>query len=173
MTGQRFELVRCPVTEIQWPRRALLEWIAAMHDLMHMEPGAAGYHRIHDIRFKARHCVRFALDPGKEFGIADERHLDGFGHATAFVSGRKSVEKGRIVDDGERRRKGPKQILGAEGVDGVLDAHAGIILTQYRRRQANVPYATVEDRTREPDGVEHRPPANRHRVGLAIDVPRR
>src|SRR5262245_37730180 len=52
VAGQRFDLVRGPMTEVEGTRAATLERIAGVRNLMHVELGTPADHGRHDARFE-------------------------------------------------------------------------------------------------------------------------
>ncbi len=83
-------------------------------------------------------------------------------------SGRLSSRLG-VVDDrpGDGERAQP--VLLAEQVDAVLDPDARVGLAEGGGRQADQADASVGDRRREADGVEHRPAADHHDVAPPVE----
>ena len=166
---EMFELVGGPVPEIERSSRPRFEWIAAKPDLAHMQFRAILDQAIEMRRRKLRQRSSVALDPAKEIAVADQCHLDGLSHAGAFFAWRQTVDKGAVVDDGPRRRKGADQVFQAEGIDGVLDADTAVILSQNGGGKADVAHAAVEDRSRISDRIQHRAASDRDDEGVPVD----
>ena len=92
--------------------------------------------------------------------VADQRHLDRLGDAGPQVPLRQRLQKGKVVDDGEGRRKGAEEILAAEGIDAVLDPDPGIVLGQHGGRQADQPDPAVGGGRGVTGGIQHRAAAD-------------
>ena len=171
VAGKSLELVRRPVAIVERPGRPGLERIAAVRDLVHVQLGAPPHHRVEGVGLKARQRIGLTLDPEKEIRIADQRDFHGLRHAAALFALGEHVEKCRVIDHREWRREGAEQILETEGVDGVLHADAGVVLREHRGGAADMAHATMKDRRREADGVEHGSAADRNGERLPVDLP--
>jgi hypothetical protein len=142
-----------------------------MRDLMHVQLGATPHQRIEGVGLEARERVGLPFEPEEEIRIADQCDLDGLRHAAALLALGEHVEERGIVDHRERRREGAEQILEPERIDGVLHAHARVILSEHRGRASDVADPAMEDRRRKARRVEHRTSADRNGERLPVDLP--
>ena len=58
--------------------------------------------------------------------VLEQGHLDRFAQPGPPVAIGQGLQEGRVVDDGPGRGEGADEVLGAEGIDAVLDADASI-----------------------------------------------
>src|SRR5262249_45085090 len=107
---------------------------------------------------------------GKKFAITDARDLDGLDVSRSFVTFGERGEHLGIVDDGKGRCERADEILFAERIDAVFDAHAGIRLAERRCRNADVPDAAMRGGGGEAGHVEQRTATNGNDVAMAIKV---
>src|SRR5262245_2561752 len=169
IAGQRFQLMRRPMPEIQWSRAAALERISGMGDLAHVQLGAAADHGGHGARLKQGEGIDMAFEPGEERGVADQTYLDGLGHAGRLFSDRQVGDEIEIVENGERRGETADEILAAFEVDAVLDADAGVILRQHRGWHPDVANAAMAGGRNQADGIENGTTTDRYHKRVPID----
>ena len=154
------QLVRRPVAKIQRSRATHLERIAASRDVVHVQLRAAIDQPLHRCWLKVPQRIRVRLNLVKEFGVADACHLYCLHEPVAFVARLECRQHLGIIDHCERRRECADEILFPERVDAILHAHPRVILRKRRRRDADVPDATVCRRCRKPHHVQKRPTAH-------------
>src|SRR5581483_6514316 len=99
VAGELLKAMRRPMSEIQGPRRAHLEWIAVMGDMLHVKPGAAVNQRLHRRHAARGQCGSTLLEPGEEAGVFQQRNLYCLGYPTAPVAVRERGEELGIVND--------------------------------------------------------------------------
>ena len=110
------------------------------------------------------------LDPGEERRVLEQRDLDRLRDAGQPVAVGQREQQVEVVEHRVRRRERADEVLLAERVDPVLDADAGVVLRQDRRRDADQPDAAVGGGGGVADRVEHRAAADRHHVRMAVDA---
>src|SRR5205807_2882820 len=120
VTGQRFELVRRPVPEIEGARAPELEGIARGRNVRQVKLGAAPYELGDRGQLARRERRRLAPQPLKERAITNERHFDRFGHAGKQITLAEGLEKPRVVDDSARRRVCSDEVLLPDNIDTAL-----------------------------------------------------
>ena len=167
---QRLELVRRPVAEVQRPRGAELERVAARRDVGEVKLGAAIHELLHGGRRAPAQGDRVRLDPREERGVADQRDLDRLRDPRAPVAIGQRLEEVEVVEHRVRRGERPDEVLLAEAVDAVLDADGRVALRQDRARHADQPDPAVRGGRRVADRVEHRAATDRDDVGVAVDA---
>ena len=170
IAGQVLELVRRPVPEVERPRRAELERVAARRDVRQVQRRAAVDDLLHRREVAVLQRRGVALDEVEEGAVLDERRLDRLGHPGPPVAIGQRRQERRVVDHRERRRERAEIVLLAEGVDAVLDAHRRVVLRQHRRRQAHQADAAMRRRRGIAGRIEHRAAADGDDVGVAADA---
>jgi len=158
------------VAVVERTRAAVLERIASVRDLAHVQLGAAPDHPAHRRAFAGAQSVGLGLEPFEEHAVADQRDLHRLGDAGDLVARLQRAQEVGIVQDGERWREAAEQVLDAEGIDAVLDADTRVVLRQHRRRHANVADAAVRRRCDVADQVEERTAADADDEVVPVDA---
>ena len=78
--GHRFELVGSPVTKIERPGTARLEWVTGKGNMVKMKSRRPLNEICYHGRLMGPKRGRMIKKPVKKLVIAYQRHLDGFGH---------------------------------------------------------------------------------------------
>src|SRR2546428_13539419 len=95
--AERLQLVSDPVTEVEGPRAAELEGITGGRDVIEVEPGALPHQRGGGVRVAGGEPRPMALQPLEERRVADQRDLDGPGHAgDGLPPGQRPQETGAV-----------------------------------------------------------------------------
>src|SRR5437867_5346610 len=111
-----------------------------------------------------------ALQACEEIRITNERHLDCFDVAGAFVARRKGSEQLEVVNDGIRWGKGADEILFPEGVDAILHANARIGLAERGCWNAQVAHTAMGGGGGTANHIQQRAAADANDIGMTINV---
>ena len=162
--------MRCPVAEIKRARLVRLERIAAVDDVREVQLGRAADDGARRVEVARGDRGRGALDRGEERGILEKRDLHGLAETRAKHGRRQRRQHRLVAHHRVRHSEGADEVLLAEAVDAVLDAHRGVVLRERRRRHAHEAHAAVRGRCAEADGIKHRAAADREHEALAVDL---
>ena len=110
------------------------------------------------------------LEEGKKRRFLEQRDLDRLRDAGTPVALVERGEEGEVVEDRVGRREGAEEVLLAERVDAVFDAHAGVVLGKHRRGDADEANATVRRGRGVADHVEQGVAADGEDVRMAVDA---
>src|SRR5205823_4803500 len=88
----------------------------------------------------------------------------------ALLPGRQSGEEPKIINHGKRRSKRANEIFLAEGINPILDSHAGVALAESRGGNPHMPNAAVSRGSRQPNLVQQRSSTYRNHVRMPVQV---
>ena len=141
-----------------------------MADLVHVQLGAAADHGGHRRTLEGGQVVGFALDPGEEPRVADQRHLHRLRHAGDLVPDGQRHHEGNVIEHREGRSERAHEVLHALKIHAVLHADPGIVLSEHGGGNPDVSHAAMRGGSDQADRIEHRAAAYRDHEGVAVDV---
>ena len=168
--GHRFESVRSPVAEIEWPGAAGFEWVAGTGNVIKMK-GRGPLNKIcHHGRLMRPKRGCMIKKPVEKILVAYQRHLHGLGHPGDQMPGRKCAKEVIIVDHCYRDRKRTQKIFNLKPVNSRFYPQPSICLGQQGCRHSNVPHTSVCCRSGESSHIENGPTSDRQDNRMAIDM---
>lgn len=168
--GHALEPVCRPVAVIERTRFVRLEGITAIHDVARVELCRAHDDRPCNIHGTSTDRRTIALERLEERGILEQCDLDGLAEATAPDCIRQRGEEGPVAHDGVRWCERAGEVLLSAPVHPILHAHGAVILRQDRGGHADMPHATMGDRSTEAHGIEHGASADRQQHAVPVDL---
>src|SRR5690242_12344809 len=141
-----FQLVRYPMAKIEGAAAARLERVTRAADVPQMKNGRTLDEFFNRGGFATRESCRVVHQPRKEARIFDQRHFDGFCHASQRVAWCKSRKEAVVVEHRPGGSKRSKKILESQMVDAVFDTDPAIVLPQHGRGYTHQADAAVASR---------------------------
>src|SRR5947209_6906393 len=158
------------MAEIQRPRGPELERVSTLADMIHVELGTAADQPPHGFWFKSIEQARIALESSEKRTIPNAGDFYRFRVTGALLPGRQSGEEPKIINHGKRRSKRANEIFLAEGINPILDSHAGVALAESRGGNPHMPNAAVSRGSRQPNLVQQRSSTYRNHVRMPVQV---